>query len=257
MISADSRQVYRGLDIGTAKATTDERRRDRPPRPGPRRSRSAVQPGRLRRPRPRRRWPRSRRGAGSPSWSAAPGCTSGPSPAGIDTDALPADARLRARLEAEFRPSGSIRSSSVCGQRAPSGRPAWTCATRGGSSARSRSPRSTAAAAATRPRGYDGPVAWLGLEVDRATHLEWIAARARAQFDAGLIEEAAGPARALRPGAARLLGDRLSRGVGRPRPGRRGRAAGCTGVDGTVCLTAARSGLSPPRRWARDGDRLP
>src|SRR4051812_38380082 len=40
------------------------------------------------------------------------------------------------------------------------------------------------------PRGYDGPVAWIGLEVDPATHREWIASRARAQFDAGLIDEA-------------------------------------------------------------------
>jgi tRNA dimethylallyltransferase len=44
------------------------------------------------------------------------------------------------------------------------------------------------------PRGYDGPVAWIGLSLDRTTHRVWIATRARAQFDAGLIEEA----RALR-----------------------------------------------------------
>ena len=40
------------------------------------------------------------------------------------------------------------------------------------------------------PRGYDGPVAWIGLEIEPATHREWIAQRARAQFDAGLIDEA-------------------------------------------------------------------
>jgi tRNA dimethylallyltransferase len=44
------------------------------------------------------------------------------------------------------------------------------------------------------PRGYPGPVAWLGLVVDAARHHARIAARARAQFDAGLIDEA----RALR-----------------------------------------------------------
>jgi tRNA dimethylallyltransferase len=44
------------------------------------------------------------------------------------------------------------------------------------------------------PRGYDGPVAWIGLEIEATTHRDWIAHRARAQFDAGLIEEA----RALR-----------------------------------------------------------
>jgi tRNA dimethylallyltransferase len=44
------------------------------------------------------------------------------------------------------------------------------------------------------PRGYLGPIAWLGLTVEPQVHAEWIATRARAQFDAGLIEEA----RALR-----------------------------------------------------------
>ena len=40
------------------------------------------------------------------------------------------------------------------------------------------------------PRGYAGPVAWIGLALDRTTHRSWIATRARAQFDAGLVEEA-------------------------------------------------------------------
>jgi tRNA dimethylallyltransferase len=40
------------------------------------------------------------------------------------------------------------------------------------------------------PRGYPGPVAWLGLVVESGPHATRIAARARAQFDAGLVEEA-------------------------------------------------------------------
>jgi tRNA dimethylallyltransferase len=40
-------------------------------------------------------------------------------------------------------------------------------------------------------RGYPGPSVWLGLSVDPPTHRAWIADRARAQFDAGLIDEAA------------------------------------------------------------------
>ena len=44
------------------------------------------------------------------------------------------------------------------------------------------------------PRGYPGPIAWLGLAVHPHAHAARIATRARAQFDAGLIEEA----RALR-----------------------------------------------------------
>jgi tRNA dimethylallyltransferase len=39
-------------------------------------------------------------------------------------------------------------------------------------------------------RGYGGPSAWVGLELDRTTHRAWIARRAREQFDAGLIDEA-------------------------------------------------------------------
>jgi tRNA dimethylallyltransferase len=39
-------------------------------------------------------------------------------------------------------------------------------------------------------RGYPGPVAWLGLDVPREIHGRWIAERTRAQFDAGLVEEA-------------------------------------------------------------------
>src|SRR4030095_8826264 len=39
-------------------------------------------------------------------------------------------------------------------------------------------------------RGYPGSVAWVGLHVHARQHREWIASRARAQFDAGLVEEA-------------------------------------------------------------------
>lgn len=41
------------------------------------------------------------------------------------------------------------------------------------------------------PRGYDGPLLWLGLRVEPALHRGWIAARAAAQFASGLLEEAA------------------------------------------------------------------
>jgi tRNA dimethylallyltransferase len=42
------------------------------------------------------------------------------------------------------------------------------------------------------PVGYAGQVTWLGQHVDPAVHRQWIAHRARQQFDAGLIEEARG-----------------------------------------------------------------
>lgn len=41
------------------------------------------------------------------------------------------------------------------------------------------------------PRGYPARSVWIGLQVDPATHKSWIAERARAQFAAGLVEEAA------------------------------------------------------------------
>ncbi len=44
------------------------------------------------------------------------------------------------------------------------------------------------------PRGYPGSVTWIGLTLDPAEHAQRIDARARAQFDDGLLEEA----RALR-----------------------------------------------------------
>ena len=40
------------------------------------------------------------------------------------------------------------------------------------------------------PRGYAGPVAWIGLDLDRGTHRRWIAARAETQLDGGILDEA-------------------------------------------------------------------
>ena len=41
-----------------------------------------------------------------------------------------------------------------------------------------------------KPRGYAGRVTWIGLDLAGDEHRRRIAARARAQFDAGLVEEA-------------------------------------------------------------------
>lgn len=41
------------------------------------------------------------------------------------------------------------------------------------------------------PRGYPGPSLWLGLDLDRQAHRQRILERAREQFAAGLLEEAA------------------------------------------------------------------
>jgi tRNA dimethylallyltransferase len=41
------------------------------------------------------------------------------------------------------------------------------------------------------PRGYPAPCVWIGLQAEAAQHRDWITERARAQFASGLLEEAA------------------------------------------------------------------
>ncbi len=67
------------------------------------------------------------------------------------------------------------------------------------------------------PQGYPAPSVWIGLQVEPAIHRDWIAARARAQFANGLLEEAADAPGALRPEPAFVLGVWLSRGFRRER----------------------------------------
>lgn len=50
------------------------------------------------------------------------------------------------------------------------------------------------------PRGYPARSVWLGLDLDPQTHRAWIADRARGQFAAGLIDEAAALRQRYDPG---------------------------------------------------------
>jgi len=194
IISADSRQVYRGLDIGTAKATIQERRgivhhgldvvdADQPfslaDFAGHARAALAAIAA----------------GGGLAILVGGTGLYLRAVARGIATDALPADAEVRARLEAEFLAVGLDPLVERLRATAPERAARLDL----------RNPRRVVRALeiATldgggrplpEPRGYAGPLAWIGLELERPIHLAWIAARARAQFDAGLIEEA----RALR-----------------------------------------------------------
>jgi tRNA dimethylallyltransferase len=193
IISADSRQVYRGLDIGTAKVSGADRARV------PHHGLDLVAPDE----------PFSVADFATHARAALAGIalTGGVAilvggtglylravARGLDTDALPHDPAIRARVEAELSETGLPAAAGRLAILAPS-LAAQTDL---------RNPRRVARAleiAELRgdapgpgPRGYDGPVAWLGLSVDPATHRRWIAERARAQFDAGLVEEA----RALR-----------------------------------------------------------
>ena len=191
MISADSRQVYRGLDIGTAKATADERRRvvhhgldlvdpDEPFSVAGFRTHALDALTSL-----------AERGGigilagGTGFWLRAV-------TAGLDTDALPSDAAVRAELERDLATDGL----DVLAARLTSAAPSLAARTD------LRNPRRVVRAleiATLRgdqplPKaiGYPSPVLGLQLALEPTEHRRRIAARARAQFDAGLIEEARG-----------------------------------------------------------------
>lgn len=109
---------------------------------------------------------------------------------GLDTTALPSDTAIRARIEEELATEGLdllvARLLDVAPARA--------------ARVDARNPRRVVRAleiaelqgdaAPPPPRGYPAPVAWLGLRLDHPTHRQWIAARARGQFESGLIDEA-------------------------------------------------------------------
>jgi tRNA dimethylallyltransferase len=164
IVSADSRQVYRGLDIGTAKAPLAERKGI--PHHGLDLVALAILVG----------------GTGLYLRAVA---------RGLPTDELPSDPEIRGRLEAEFLAVGLE----------PLVERLRTMAPRRAETIDTANPRRVVRALEIAtiaggepqlpaPRGYDGPVAWVGLDVETATHRRWIAERARAQFDAGLVEEA-------------------------------------------------------------------
>jgi tRNA dimethylallyltransferase len=193
VISADSRQVYRGLDIGTAKPTLEERRGvlhhgldladpDQPFSVADFADHvAAVLPGIA------ARGGLAILAGGTGFWLRAIA-------RGLDTEALPFDAGVRATIEAELVALGVASGAARLRSLAPN------LAARVDLANPRRVARALEIAELTgdrplpKPRGYPAPVAWLGLDVPRPVHDRWIAERARAQFDAGLVEEA----RALR-----------------------------------------------------------
>ena len=193
IISADSRQVYRGLDIGTAKVPVAERR-DVPHHgldlADPDQAFSVadflahargVLPGVAER-------------SGIAILVGGTGLYLRAVARGLDTDGLPSDAVVRARIEQKMAEFGVAAGATRLRSLAP------TLAGR----IDLQNPRRVARALeiaelqGDRPlptaMGYAGPVAWLGLALEPAVQRTWIATRARGQFDAGLVEEA----RALR-----------------------------------------------------------
>ena len=193
VISADSRQVFRGLDIGTAKVDAVDRARAPhfgldladPDQPFSVADFATHARGVL---------ADLARDGGVAILAGGTGLYLRAVGRGLDTDALPSDPALRARLEAELVADGLLASVARLEDLAPAL----------AAGVDRRNPRRVVRAleiAELRgdgppppPRGYPGPSAWLGLTIQPQAHAARIAARARAQFDAGLIEEA----RALR-----------------------------------------------------------
>jgi tRNA dimethylallyltransferase len=190
IISADSRQVYRGLDIGTAKVDAGTRARIR------HHGLDLVEPDQ----------PFSAAEFVAHATDALAGIAARGAVAilvggtglylravgrGLDVDALPTDAALRSRLEADLARDGL--STSAGRLRRMARELAATVDLN--------NPRRVVRAleiaelAGDRPRpplrGYPGRSLRLGLTVQDVTHRSWIEARARAQFDAGLLAEAA------------------------------------------------------------------
>lgn len=191
VVSADSRQVYRGMDVGTAKPTLAERGGV------PHRGLDLVDPdvpfsvadfaahaaGALAGIAARGGWAILAGGTGL--WIRAVAD-------GLALDELPHDALVRAALEAEL----------VAGGAAPLVARLRALAPARAAHVDLQNPRRVVRALEIAtilgdgeppaPRGYPRPVLRIGLDlVDRALHGRWIAARAAAQLDGGILDEAA------------------------------------------------------------------
>jgi len=190
-VSADSRQVYRGLDIGTAKVSLEARAGI------PHHGLDVVHPDEAFSVADFAAHARDAlaeiadRGAlailvgGTGLYLRAVA-------RGLDTEALPADPARRAEIEAEILAGGvaaaADRLQSIAprlSQRIDRHNPRRVARALEIATLRGDAPLPLA-------RGYPAPVAWIGLAVEPDLHRVWIAARAREQFDAGLVEEARG-----------------------------------------------------------------
>ncbi len=191
IISADSRQVYRGMDIGTAKATAAERARF------PHHGLDLVNPDE----------PFAVADFAAHADAALAGIAERGAVAilaggtgfylravahGIAVEALPWDPEVRASVEASLATKGLPALVGELRRLAP---------TRA-AEVDLRNPRRVVRAVEIArlrgdaplppPRGYGRPVLWLGLAVLAPVLHERIRARARGQFEAGLVEETRG-----------------------------------------------------------------
>lgn len=189
VISADSRQVYRGLDIGTAKVTEADRRR--------------VPHAGLDLADPDERFAVSdftthadavltdlATRDGVALLVGGTGLYLRAVARGLDLASLPDDPAVRARLEAEFEVEGLEPLAARLQATAPTlaatthlANPRRVIRALEIAELRGDGPRPA-------PRGYGGRSLWLGLDVTADEHRRRITERARDQFDAGLIDEA-------------------------------------------------------------------
>ncbi len=189
IISADSRQVYRGLDIGTAKVPAAARGEI------PHHGLDLVEPdGRfsvadfVRHVRTVLDGIADR--GGLAILVGGTGLYLRAVARGLDPDALPSDPDVRRGIDAEIEAEGVAAAAERLRAIAPARAARIDL----------QNPRRVSRALELaelvgdeplpEPIAYPGPIAWIGLRLDPATHAEWIANRAREQFDAGLVEEA-------------------------------------------------------------------
>jgi tRNA dimethylallyltransferase len=188
IISADSRQVYRGMDIGTAKVTPQERARvphhgldlaepDQAFSVADYAAHAGTALAEI-----------AERGAvailvgGTGFYLRSVAC-------GLPMDELPWDVAVRADVEATLVASGLPALVAELRERAPT-RAAVVDLQNPRRVVRALEiARIRGDAPMPQPRGYGRPVLWLGLQVEPAVLRDRIRVRARAQFDAGLVEE--------------------------------------------------------------------
>jgi tRNA dimethylallyltransferase len=204
IISADSRQVYRGLDIGTAKVSASDRAwiphhgldLVPPDAPFSVAEFAAHADEALRAIAARRGVAILVGGTGLYLRAVA---------RGLALDQVPFDAALRANLDMEFEAEGLAPLVERLRRLAPT----LAAGVDLRNARRVVRALEIAELQGDRPlpeaRGYPGPSRWLGLTVEPVTHGEWIARRAREQFDAGLIDEAVAVRAAGYPDSLRSL----------------------------------------------------
>jgi len=189
VISADSRQVYRGLDVGTAKATAEQRRGIRhhgldlvePDEPFSVADFVRHVQGVL---------PSIAARGGLAILAGGTGLYLRAVARGLDVEALPSDPDLRAGIERALLDDGL----AVAVERLRLLAPELAARTDVQNPRRVARALEIAELQGDSPlpvaTGYAGAVTWLGLDVDLPTHAVWIGERARGQFESGLIDEA-------------------------------------------------------------------